>query len=244
MDEYQQLLMDAHDALAEGSWKTAVALATEAQMLKPGSMEALLLHANALMDGGLFAEASDVLDKAEVLSPDDPLIVTNRGICTFELCRFDSARDILEFALELDNRMADAHYYLGLVLERQGDWVEANKRFAKATELDPESFSPPVQMDDEEFISLVESATLELPPEAIQLLENITIEVQLLPDEEDLLAFATPMSPQILGMKTFDSQGKAKSVVLFQRNLQRMALDKSELKDQIRITIQYELQNP
>jgi len=241
LDEYQQLLKQASQALAEGSWKTAIALATEATKLRPDLVQALLLHAGALMDGGMFTDALEIFDRAEEINPDDPTIVTNRGICMFELCRFDSAEGILEFALELDNRMAGAHHYLGLLMERKGDWLDANKHLARAHKLDPETFSLPVPIDDEEFSSLVESSMMKLPTTTIRDLDKVTIDIQLLPDEQKLTSYEPPLSPQILGLGMTDVDTKLKSIVLYQRNLQRIATDKADMEKQIRMTILYEL---
>ena len=38
---------------------------------------------------------------------------------------------------------AHAHHHLGLLLERQGKWKEADAHFQKAQELAPEDFPPP-----------------------------------------------------------------------------------------------------
>lgn len=241
MDEYQQMMQEAQAALSKGSWKTALALSLEAQKLSSGKAEPLLLQTSALMDGGLFSQALEVLDRAEEISLDDPVIITNRGICMFELCRFDSAEGVLALALELDKRLAQAHYYMGLVLERKADWVEANKSFARANQLEPETFSLPVSMDDEEFISVVEDALMALPADAISAMDTVTTKVQLLPEQEDLLAYDPPLSPQILGLGLLFPP-KEGSIVLYQRALQRIAGNKADLAEQIKATILHELQ--
>ncbi len=251
MDDRDRLLDEAEQALDEGRTEDALALARRAEALDHESAEAVFLQAEALLDAGDFTAAEALYRRTDQMAPDEPAILTGRGICLFEQARFESAESVLRLALELDSRMPEAHHHLGLLLERRGSSAEAKKHFARARRLAPETFRAPIEMEEQEFEACIAAALSDLPARVDQALDNISVSVEDLPATDDLRAADPPLSPQILGMwrgtplteKTvFDPWSEMPGgIVLYQKNLQRFARDRDDLIEQIRITVLHEV---
>ncbi|HEY3997847.1 MAG TPA: tetratricopeptide repeat protein [Candidatus Xenobia bacterium] len=95
---------------------------------------------------GNYREALEQYQKGLALNPSSSLLHTNLGTIYYKMGRYDEARQALSRALEL--RQADpsdtsvAHYYLGLMAQRNGKREDAIKHFEQATRLDPEYPEP------------------------------------------------------------------------------------------------------
>ncbi|RYZ17335.1 MAG: hypothetical protein EOO70_02245, partial [Myxococcaceae bacterium] len=174
-----------------------------------------------------------------------------RGIALFELCRFPPAQASFERVLKDAPDEAWAHHYLGLIAERHGDAREAKKRFTRAQALAPEELPPPVALEEAAFDRAVEDAMRALPAQVKQYMDNVTLAVEDLPSDEDLLGQQPPLSPCILGVFRGTPVGERSvtdaadhfpaSIVLYQRNLERFARTREELIEQIGITVMHEV---
>jgi predicted Zn-dependent protease with MMP-like domain len=174
-----------------------------------------------------------------------------RALALFELCRFDEARTAFERVLEDEAEEPWAHHSLGLLAERRGDTKEAQRRFARAQGIAPEEFPPPVHLSEEDFDKALEDAVKALPEHVKGYLDNVTIAVEDLPSDEDLLAEKPPLSPAILGVFRGTPVGERSvmnaadhfpaAIVLYQRNLERFARTREELIEQIGITVMHEV---
>ena len=144
-----------------------------------------------------------------------------------------------------------AHHHLGLLAERRGDLKEAKRHFARAEQLAPEEFPPPVTLSEEAFDRAVEDAVGKLPEQVKKYLDNTTIAVEPIPSDEDLVSSSPPLSPTILGVFRGVAVGERSvtsafdhfpaSIVLYQRNLERFARSRDELIEQIGITLMHEV---
>ncbi len=213
--------------------------------------EFLLLEGMGLNQLGECEAALASLDAALGHMPRSVDAQLERGIALFELCRFDGAKAAFEKVLKEAPDEGWAHHYLGLMAERRGDEKEAKRRFGKAQALVPEEFPPPVQLGEAEFDRAVEDAVKSLPKHAKQYLDNVTIAVEDLPSDEDLLGQDPPLSPSILGVFRGVPVGERSvtnaydhfpaSIVLYQKNLERFARTREELIEQIGITVMHEV---
>ncbi|WP_426730685.1 metallopeptidase family protein [Myxococcus faecalis] len=213
--------------------------------------ELLLLEGMGLNQMGECEQALVSLDAALGHMPRSVDARLERGIALFELCRFDDARGAFEAVLKDMPDEPWAHHYLGLMAERRGDEKEAKKRFARAQALVPEEFPPPVALGEAEFDHAVEDAVKALPQHAKQYLDNVTIAVEDIPSDEDLLGQDPPLSPSILGVFRGTPVGERSvtsaydhltaSIVLYQKNLERFAKTREELIEQIGITVMHEV---
>jgi predicted Zn-dependent protease with MMP-like domain/Flp pilus assembly protein TadD len=215
--------------------------------------EFLLLEGMGLNQLGECERALESLNGALEHMPRSLDALVERGIAQFELCRFPEAQATFERVLKdaPDEAGAWAHHYLGLMAERRGDQREAKKRFAKAQALVPEEFPPPVELSEEEFDKALEAAVTALPGHVKGYLDNVTISVEDIPSNEDLMGQSPPLSPCILGVFRGTPVGERSvtsaydhfpaSIVLYQKNLERFARTREELIEQIGITVMHEV---
>ncbi|ADO72601.1 metallopeptidase family protein [Stigmatella aurantiaca] len=213
--------------------------------------EFLLLEGMGLNQLGECAQALVSLDAALVHVPRSVDALVERSIALFELCQFEDARVAFEEVLEDAPDEGWAYHYLGLIAERRGDTREAKKRFAKAQALLPREFPPPVALAEEEFDQALEAAVKALPEHVKGYLDNVTISVEDIPSNDDLLAQSPPLSPSILGVFRGTPVGERSvtnaydhfpaAIVLYQKNLERFARTREELIEQIGITVMHEV---
>jgi predicted Zn-dependent protease with MMP-like domain/Flp pilus assembly protein TadD len=213
--------------------------------------ELLLLEAMGLNQVGDCEAALERADQALALDAGSVDALRERAIALFELCRFAPAEKELAKLASRAPGDAWAQHYLGLAAERRGDPQEARRRFERARKLDPDEFPAPVTLSEEEFDQAVAGALEQLPEHVKPYLENTTISVEPLPDEEDLTSSDPPLSPCILGVfrgtpigersVTSSADHFPAAIVLYQRNLERFARTREELCEQIGITLLHEV---
>ncbi|MBJ6766138.1 metallopeptidase family protein [Myxococcaceae bacterium JPH2] len=214
--------------------------------------EFLLLEGMGLNQLGECERALASLDAALGHMPRSVDAQLERGIALFESCRFPHAQEAFERVLKEMPDEPWAQHYLGLMAERRGDAKEAKKRFQRAQTLAPEEFPPPVALEEEAFDRAVEDAVKALPAQVKQYLDHVTLAVEDLPSDEDLLAQHPPLSPSILGVFRGTPVGERNtvmggfdpypaSIVLYQKNLERFARTRAELLEQIGITVMHEV---
>ncbi|GMU10251.1 metallopeptidase family protein [Corallococcus caeni] len=213
--------------------------------------EFLLLEGMGLNQLGECEAALKSLDQALTHMPRSPDAQLERGIALFELCRFAPAQEAFERVLKDAPDEPWAHHYLGLIAERRKDAREAKKRFTRAQVLAPEELPPPVALEEAAFDRAVEDAMRALPSQVKQYMDNVTLAVEDLPSDEDLLGQQPPLSPCILGVFRGTPVGERSvmdaadhfppSIVLYQKNLERFARTREELIEQIGITVMHEV---
>jgi tetratricopeptide (TPR) repeat protein len=213
-----------------------------------------LLEAMALNGLGRNREALERADEAlSHMSDTDGEALYEKASALYELCRFDEARKEFTKLLSFPApRNAYAHYHLGLLHERDGQQARADAEFAQARQLSPEEFPPEIEVPPEEFKKIVDDAVKSLAEDERRDLAGVPITTQDIPDLEDLVASDPPLSPAILGLFRGPSQGEpcpsqeeepgpCRAVVLYRKNLIRVATDKDEFVRQTRVTLVHEL---
>jgi predicted Zn-dependent protease with MMP-like domain/Flp pilus assembly protein TadD len=213
--------------------------------------EFLLLEGMGLNQVGECERALERLEAALEHMPRSVDARVERGISLFELCRFKEAQAAFEKVLKDTPDEAWAHHYLGLLAERRGDAKEAKKRFGKAQVLAPEEFPPPVSLSEQEFDQALEAAVKALPEHVKGYLDNVTISVEDIPSDDELMDQSPPLSPCILGVFRGTPVGERSvtnaydhfpaAIVLYQKNLERFAKTREELIEQIGITVMHEV---
>lgn len=211
------------------------------------------LSAMALNDIG---QSHDALERADWVlerKKDDPEALYERAVALFELCRFDDAAPAFEKLLKDKERAPFAHHHLGLLLERKGRQAEADEHFAKAEKLDAEAFPQAVLLSPAEFQAELDKALVGLPEDMRRDLKGVPVQMEDIPQEDDLTANDPPLSPTILGLfrgpsltEPCDNEpdaapGLCRSVVVYRRNLGRAVRSREELIEQIRVTLLHEI---
>ncbi len=175
------------------------------------------------------------------------------GQILFELGQFDAARRSLERAHGLEPECAHSVYHFALVSEHLGLREEAERLFGEAANLAPEMYPLPVRMDDDVFEAAAESALSELPEEIRKYTRNCPLIIEDLPDSE--LVREYNLSPQILGLflgVPITASGSnplqatalkvdVDKILLFKRNLEKVAGTREELVEQIAVTVKHEI---
>jgi predicted Zn-dependent protease with MMP-like domain len=196
------------------------------------------------------ADALSLLGKACELDPDDAEFRARLSEAMFRACRFEDAEREARTAVAADEGLPHGHWALALALEYLAGPAEADKAFAKASELAPEDFLPPVRLERSRFEQHLQRTMDALPDRFRAHLGEVAVTVEALPTEEILRAEQPPLDPELLGLfvgtpRTEDSVFAGGElpprILLFQRNLERNALDEDELLDEIAITLRHEL---
>ncbi len=147
--------------------------------------------------------------------------------------------------------MADAHYTLGLCLERQARFAEADSRFQRAAELAPDRFKVPYRMTRQAFDEVVREAIAMLPAYFRRYLDNVQIVVDAVPSEDLLFETDPPLDPELFGlfqgiplverslMDTVPAQPDR--IHLFQRNIERYRDCHEGVVEEMRVTLLHEV---
>jgi tetratricopeptide (TPR) repeat protein len=209
-----------------------------------------LLSAMAANDLGEATLALERAEEAGSVLEGDADVAYERAVALFELCRFDAARAAF-LALRADSEHgAHAFQHLGLLLEREQKWTEAEASFKKARELSPEDFPPPVLLSESGFREAVARLAKGLPKDMQKDLLGVPVTTEEIPRDDDLRDGEPPLSPTILGLFRgpslsepcpADAKGPCRSVVLYRRNLARAVTTQDELLEQIRVTLLHEV---
>jgi len=209
----------------------------------------LLVGAMAANDLGRAPEALALAEEGLRSRPGDVDLRYERGVALFESCHFDDAERELLAVTEADPADAWALHYLSLVAERSGDGPQATRLRRRAARLSPAEFARH-EPGPRDFRRLVREAVSRLGPEERRVLEAVAVAVEDLPALEDLTAVEPPLSPTILGLFrgpsleeacTAEDGSPCRAIVLYRKNLGRLARDRQELREQIRVTLLHEI---
>jgi predicted Zn-dependent protease with MMP-like domain len=139
-----------------------------------------------------------------------------------------------------------------MLRERRGDLRGARRDFRRAHRLDPLGYASPLELDDSTVEAVVEETLRSLHPQIQDYLQNVAILLEDVPDEDLCRQWDPPASPaDILGYfsgsslreRAADAPWSAlpPSIVLFRRNLARIAHDRERMMEELRITVFHEI---
>ncbi len=210
-------------------------------------LELILLKAEAEIAAELDGFAARTLAELDSSTIDDARVWCDIGQLWWAIGDDDRTEDAYARALELDDGLADAHYGAALIHESRGEAKAMVHEFLRTLELDAVAPHADPHVSEESLQSIAENALAELPPRALELLENVPILVEELPARH---LVEEGLDPRILGLFSgrplteVDSAGGqvpgVDTIHLYQRNLERGVADEGELADEIRITVLHE----
>jgi predicted Zn-dependent protease with MMP-like domain len=239
------------DALEDEDPEAAEEEAREALKLAPESNEALEVLGASLVDQERYDEALPILRTALRGSPDDASILLDFAIALVGVYRIRAGVRYLRRLVARDPEDADAHYWLAVACELLGEDDSAAAAYARAAELDPDCNTPPSRVSREEFESLLSAAIEELPLELRRHLgQEVTLTVTDFPSRSLARAEDPPISPLILGLfvglslaerSIFDVPSLPPMILIFQKNIERIAKTREEFIEELRITLMHEL---
>lgn len=242
-----EVLLSAADFLArsaeDDALETAVLYARRGRETASAKVGAQLaaVEAHAQNDLGRSQDALSAAESSLALDSDGTDAVVERGVALFELLRFDEAGRALKAAREKAPRSARVAWFLGLLYERQGHLPQAEALLADATKLDPDVYPAALVVSAAEFQKLVDDEIKRLTPALRKDLSTTRFSWADLPETSDLQAGDPVLSPEIVGVYRPGDPGQPDAILLYRKNLLRVAHTPQELQTEVRETLLHEL---
>ncbi|MBX2801799.1 MAG: metallopeptidase family protein [Myxococcales bacterium] len=251
-DPADELLDQAEDALDEGDVSRTLALCSQVLGAHPDHPGALFLAADAHREVGALRDAEAAYHRVTTLVAEHAPAWSGLAYVLFDQLEFGRARSACTRAIRLRSVSAEAFYVRGLLRERRGDIAGADRDFVRASRAEPLLFPRPVLLTDAMIEAVVADAARTLHPAIRAYLGQVPILVEEVPPEDVCLQFEPPAPPsEILGVFTGSSLAERSvedpwshlpaTILLFRRNLQRFALDRTHLLQELQITVFHEL---
>ena len=213
------------------------------------ALEVLLTLSDCRAADGDPQGALAAAEAAIALDAEDAMARMCKAGALFELCDLNAALAMIDEALKLDPKQADAYWLRGRILTATGDDAGAERAFERACSLDSERFRMPSTISKEAFEQVMRESLDELPPKVRGYLKNVAILL------EDVPAIAVckegGFGPGLLGLHDGTPPSKAQShdpwsqtpnhIVLYKRNIELAATDDDDLRDLIATTLLHEV---
>lgn len=237
----------AHRFFRGDDWVEAIIELEELLDEEPDHVEALFLLGEASLECGESALARHAYERVVALTGGDATSLLGLAISRFDTCDLIGAVEAARASIRSDPSRAEAHWYLGLALERlpQGT-TEAMTALTAAHQLDPGRFPTRLRIDDRTWMALISEAMDALPPALQALWQDIPIRIEDWPALDELRAQEPPIPPTVaclyLGTPPADEdpfEVRPEALRLFRRNLERAA-DLPEVVERIGSALQSE----
>jgi predicted Zn-dependent protease with MMP-like domain len=248
--ETQRELDDAWDALGDGDLEAAARALAHARIGAPGDPAVLEVEAELAVADERPQDALEAYRRWSDAEPDDPEPWIGSAEVYLEYGEPGEAARLLRELLadwELDPLdEADARHILGQACEDKDDRKGMLKEWLAVLRLDAVNDEPEPVISPARFEKIAADALDELPPEVLERLRNVPILVEERPSEALVLE---GLDPRTLGLfhgiampdQSALGPGPETGLIhLFQRNLEREAVDEEDLAEQIRITVLHE----
>jgi tetratricopeptide (TPR) repeat protein len=250
-ESYVDAMLNAADVLLHPLNDHDAALAYVDEALDWLVEDELDLVADALLikvDVFLARDDREAAKRVVKLLPDGPFenpqLYLQVGRARFEVGDVEGADPLIRKACNEQPPMADAFYYLGLILEAKGDRRGALVALLSARDLDRASPPPPWSLPQDQFERRVQSALMKLRPPFASAMEGALVVVTEIPGAE---VVAEGVDPRI-GVRLDDlppEPGSAPPRVgrlfVYQRNVERVAAGLLDVEDEIVHAIESEL---
>jgi predicted Zn-dependent protease with MMP-like domain len=246
-----RIVEQIYEARDNGEFEEALRLALHGIRVLGEDPVLRFLAGVSLIDLDQPERGAEELAIAVNLDPDDAEFRAHLAYALFKSCRFGEAEAESRRALESDPEVPEAHEALALALERRGQEAEADRHLLEASRIDPEGFPFPSRMSREKFEREIRKAEERLPEEFRRHLAEVAVTVESLPSDEIVFDARPFLDPELLGLfvgvalpeRTHLGPGGdlPPRILLFQRNLERVAPDADTLRGEIAVTLYHEL---
>ena len=249
-EELDELLQQAEAALDDGDIDRAIDLLEPHVDLVDAHPEVRAMYGLALFYAAEYEDAFDFLLEAVDHDPDDAECRGALGVCHFFRLEFVTAEKELRRAILTEEDWAEAHYWLGRVLEFQGRYPQAMVSFQKAQTLDKEHYQAPRRIRDEDLDAVMQDAIAGLPERIRAAIDDVPVLVEEYPTEDMLRETDPPFPPDILGFfrgtskfdKSVAHSGTLPSTIhIFRRNIEHFVGEREEVVDELRVTLLHEI---
>jgi predicted Zn-dependent protease with MMP-like domain len=259
-----QLLDKAELALGEGRLHDAEQHVREALVLDERSIETHYMLGEILRDQGRLDESEGAYRFVALNSPEnasgDPSQASPyaaegwAGLASVLLdqLRWDEASKAANRSLRENPMCAEGAWVRAILRERRADYTGALRDYLRAWRSDPVSYPLPVPLDDETVEELTIECLEMLHPTLKGYLVNVPIILEEVPSEELLRQYDPPAPPTgILGFFSGSSLQERSldnpwsvlpgAIVLFRRNLSRIARSREDVLEELRVTLFHEV---
>ena len=248
----EELLDAAEGALESGDPGTAYDVCEVLLAKNPKDGPALYLMAEAMRDLGDGLRALDTYRRCVMVEPSFSPAWSGLGVLHLNGLEYDEAARALNRALREDVTNAEAWYGRAILREMRSDFSGADRDLARAARLDPVGFPLPVNLDDDTIDTIVSEAIDRLHPDLQDYLGNVALLLDEVPSRDVLAQYDPPAPPthllgyfngySLMERSLEDPWSRLPSaIVLFRRNLQRLASDRDQLIEELRITFYHEV---
>jgi predicted Zn-dependent protease with MMP-like domain len=169
------------------------------------------------------------------------------GECFRVAGRLKEAESHFRSALTLDPRSADALHGIGLIHQERGDTTRMIEAWLEVRQLDLELPPFPWSIPADDFANAAEAALADIPEQTRRHFENLPILATDYPAAELIEDGVDPRSLGIItgaphsgdhGLR--GSGAEIACIQLYQRNIERIAQNREEVLEEIRITVLHE----
>ncbi len=250
--ETERALDLAEDALDRGDAPAALELAMQVLKGLPRHVGALFVAAESLRTLADFTGAEEHYRRVTDVDPTHSPSWSGLAFSLFDQVRIDEAHPLSQRAIRLDPGNPEAWYVRGMIRERRGDLRGADRDFHRAERLDPLDWPRPLRLSDAMIEAVVQDALRSLHPSVRAYLSQVAILLEEVPDASLCLEFEPPAPPgELLGYYAGSPLTERSvedpwshlpsAVVLFRRNLERIAWDRERTVEELRITVFHEI---
>jgi tetratricopeptide (TPR) repeat protein len=186
--------------------------------------DCILLKVDALMAKADYEEAK----RAMKMLPDGPFDGSSYlfliGRAWYELGQLDKAAPLIEQATKADPMSADAHYYLGLVRDEQGDSRAAIEALLRSRALDLTRAPAPWAPSPEAFATIVKAGIERLDLVLARYVREAEVYVVDYPGAELVVDGVDPRAMLVLDTPPVEDGAPARvRIFVYQRNVERAA---------------------
>jgi tetratricopeptide (TPR) repeat protein len=204
--------------------------------------DCVLLKVDALMAKADYEEAK----RAMKMLPDGPFSGVTYlfliGRAWYELGQIDKAAPLIEQAAKADPQSADAHYYLGLVRDEQGDARGATEALLRSRALDAMRAPPPWAPSAEAFAAIVKGALERLDVVLGRYVREAEVYVADVPGAEYVVDGVDPRAVLVLDTpQTEDGAPSRVRIFVYQRNLERAAGSLDAIDEELSTALEREV---
>lgn len=209
--------------------------------------EMRLAWSDVFWEAGRPDRAAEILKEHLTDVPTDEEARGRLAACQFHACQFDKARSTLD---QLDPHGAAASerlLYTAALAERDGDF-ESVERLHDELRRANAKFHMPIELTEDDVAAFFRRCLAAAPIEIRHAAADVPIYCSPLPSDEVLFASEPPVDPWVLGL--FEGPGidegdipgiVSPHILLFYRNIARIAHDKRELEAELRMTLFHEI---
>jgi predicted Zn-dependent protease with MMP-like domain len=246
----EHLRSEVEAALEEGDADEAVELARELVEAYPDA-DGYYLYGLSLLSAGEGDRGEDALLRAVELDADHAdawLALSDEALMRLD---FGEAQERVQAALRADPTHPGARRHRAALRERACDADGALRDYTTAWLADPDGSPVPLTLDDPTIDGVVEQVYQQLHPTLREWLRNVPVIVEDVPSVDVLLEIESVHPFELLGSYSgrpiSDRGGETPwstlppMITLFRHNLARLAHDREELHEQLRITLLHEI---